>query len=645
MEPLWTPSRERVRSAKLTDFSERFAPDATDFSTLHRWSVDEREAFWSAVWDHAGVVGDRGTRLSVDRDAMPGARFFPDATLNYAENLLRGRGAGPAIVAVAEDAPDRVVSWDELLHGVAAVAAALRADGVHPGDRVVACLPNLAETVIVFLGAAAIGATFSTASPDFGVQGVLDRFGQIQPAVMVVTDGYRYGGRAFSVLDRAASVRAGLPTLRRTVLVPNVDAGSALEGATRWSDWIGPHLGAPFEPVALPFDSPIYVLYSSGTTGIPKCIVHRAGGVLLKHLAEQQLQCDVRRGDRVLFFTTAGWMMWNWLVGALACEATIVLVDGSPFFPDARRLFDIVDEHEVTLLGVGAKFLDALRKDGARPVMTHDLASLRTLCSTGSPLVAEGFEYVYNSVKPDVHLASISGGTDLCGCLVMGVPTLPVYAGEIQGPALGVAADVYTDDATRAEAGETGELVALAPFPSMPLGFGDDPDGARYHAAYFERFPGVWAHGDFAARTAHDGFVITGRSDATLNPGGVRIGTAEIYRAVEALPEVHEALAIGQPWDDDVRVVLFVRLAPDVVLDERLVSQIRAEVRERCSPRHVPARVLAVDDLPRTRSNKLAELAVADVVAGRSVRSTESLVNPEALGAIAALKDQGLLGR
>ena len=643
--PLWTPSPERVVAARLTEFTRRFAPRAASFEALHRWSVDAREEFWSAVWEYAGVIGDRGASTSSDRDAMPGARFFPDATLNYTRHLLRRDDVAPAIIAVAEDAPDRTLSWAELQREVAAASAALRADGVQPGNCVVACLPNLVETVVVFLAAAAVGATFSSASPDFGVQGVLDRFGQIEPTVLVVTDGYRYGGKAFPVLDKAASVHAALPTLRRSVLVANLDPDVELEGARRWDDWVGPHRGSPLAPVELPFDHPLYVLYSSGTTGVPKCIVHRAGGVLLKHLAEQQLQCDVRVDDRVLFFTTAGWMMWNWLVGALASRAAIVLVDGSPFFPDANRLFDVADEYEVTLLGVGAKFLDALRKAGARPNTTHDLASVRTICSTGSPLVAEGFEYVHEAIKADVHLASISGGTDLCGCLVMGVPTLPVFAGEIQGPALGVAADVFTEAGAPAAVGETGELVVTAPFPSMPLGFGNDPSGIRFRAAYFDRFPGTWAHGDFAARTAHGGFVISGRSDATLNPGGIRIGTAEIYRAVEALPEVLEALAVGQPWDDDVRVVLFVRVAPSTTLDERLVSQIQAEVRARCSPRHVPAVVLALDDLPRTRSNKLAELAVADVVAGRQVRSTEALANPEALAAIEVLKNGGLLSR
>jgi acetoacetyl-CoA synthetase len=632
MQPLWTPSSDRIRSARLTEFRDRFAPKCTSFDALHRWSITEREEFWSSVWDYGEVIGMRGDRASIDRDAMPGARFFPDASLNYAENLLRRDDEMLAVIGIAEGVPDRVLSWRELRSEVARVAAALRAEGVEPGDRVVAWLPHIPETVVGFLAAASLGATFSSCSPDFGAQGVLDRFGQIEPVVLLAADGYRYGGKSFDRRGELAVIQRELSTVRRTVLVANLDADASAADTTRYEDWIRPY-SATTETAfaALPFDHPLYVLYSSGTTGVPKCIVHRAGGVLLKHLAEHQLQCDIRADDRVLYFTTAGWMMWNWLVSALASRATIVLVDGSPFQPDSSRLFEAVERYDVTLLGVGAKFIDALRKEGARPRERHDLASLRTVCSTGSPLVAEGFEYVYAAVASDVHLASISGGTDLCGCLVMGDPTRPVFAGELQGPALGVAAGVYTDDGESAAVGETGELVATAPFPSMPLRFGNDPDGSRYRAAYFERFEGVWAHGDFARRTDNGGFVITGRSDATLNPGGVRIGTAEIYRAVEALAEVAEALAIGQSWDGDVRVVLFVRLVGDAVLDADLESRIRAEVKQRCTPRHVPARIVAVVDLPRTRSGKLAEMAVADVVAGRPVRNTEALANAESL--------------
>jgi acetoacetyl-CoA synthetase len=657
--PLWVPSADRIDAARLTEFRRRYAPAATDFDALHRWSVERREEFWAAVWDFAEVIGHRGERGSEHRDAMPGARFFPDSKLNYARNLLRGRDGSPAVITCGEGVDDRVLTWRDLRREVGRVAAALRADDVSEGDCVVAWLPNIAETVVVFLAAASIGATFSSCSPDFGPQGVLDRFGQVDPVVLVAADGYRYGGKPFDTRDRLAEVQHALPTLRRTVLVANLHDGAEVDGTTPWLEWLEPHADASLEFAEVPFDHPIYVLFSSGTTGVPKCIVHRAGGVLLKHFAEHQLQCDIRAGDRVLFFTTAGWMMWNWLVGALASSSTIVLVDGSPFHPNSRRLFDLCDRHDVTLLGVGAKFIDSLRNEGATPRETNALSFVRTICSTGSPLVAEGFEYVYDAIKSDVHLASISGGTDLCGCLVMGDPTRPVAAGEIQGPALGVAADVFGDDGTSAPVGVTGELVATAPFPSMPLRFGNDPDGARYRAAYFERFPDTWAHGDFACRTESGGFVITGRSDATLNPGGVRIGTAEIYRAVEALPEVVEALAIGQPWQGDVRVVLFVRLAdadgdlardPDrdtemdrghpCELSAELETRIRNEVRTRCSPRHVPARIVAVADLPRTRSGKLAELAVADVVAGRMVRNTEALANAQSL---ALFKDLAVL--
>ncbi len=642
--PLWTPSPKRIADTQLSAFMARYAPHAREFADLHAWSVEHREEFWAAVWDFGDVVGVRGDRTSIDRDAMPGARFFPDASLNYAANVLRAERHGPAIVEVAEDRADRVTTWEQLRSQVGAVAAALRADGAGPNTRVVAWMPNVAETVVTFLAAASVGATFSSCSPDFGVQGVLDRFAQIDPVVLVAADGYRYGGKTFDRRAELAEVVAGLPSLRRTVVVATLaaDADADLAGTTAWADWVAGDAEPEFAPTPLPFDQPIFTLFSSGTTGVPKCIVHRAGGVLLKHLAEHRLQCDLRPGDRAMYFTTTGWMMWNWLVGALVSGVTIVLTEGSPFHPDPLRLFAVAERHGVDLLGVGAKFLDALRKEAVRPQDHHDLTNIRTVCSTGSPLVAEGFDYVYSAISSDVHLASISGGTDLCGCLVMGNPTAPVYAGQIQAPALGVDVAVAGDDGAPVPVGTTGELVVRAPFPSMPLEFGNDPDGSRYRGAYFERFAGQWAHGDFALTTPEGGFVITGRSDATLNPGGVRIGTAEIYRAVESLPGVLEALAIGQPWANDVRVVLFVRLAGGAVLDDALEAEIRAAVRTRCSPRHVPARIVAVADLPRTRSGKLAELAVADVVAGRPVRNTEALANAESLEAfkkIAALAE------
>jgi acetoacetyl-CoA synthetase len=643
---LWTPDPARVGSTRMRAFAD--AAGAKDYDDLHRWSVEEPDAFWSLVWDECGMAGERGQRVLQPASFMPEVRFFPDAQISVVENLLRGPSPEPAVIALDERGNRRVRTWGQLREDAAAVAAALRDAGVVAGDRVAVWLPNGVEALVTMLGAASIGAVFSSSSPDFGTQGVLDRFGQIRPKVLVASQGYTYGGKAFDCLPRLAEIRAGLPSLVRTVVVN--DGGPVPDGTLGWDEFLASGREAPVAPVRFGFDHPWYVLYSSGTTGVPKCIVHRTGGVLLQHLKEHQLLCDIRPGDRVLYFTTTGWMMWNWLVSVLASGATAVLYDGSPFHPSPTVLFDIADREAVTLLGVSARFVDALRKAGAEPARTHRLDKLRTLCSTGSPLSIDGFAYVYDSVKRDLHLASISGGTDLCACFVGGDPTSPVFSGEIQRPALGMAIDVFDEEggSQRGEVGVPGELVCTQPFPSMPLGFWADgtdgvPDparpGDRYVAAYFERFrathpEGVWAHGDFASWTAHGGMVIHGHSDATLNPGGVRIGTAEIYRVVEQLPAVAESLVFAQQWDGDVRVVLLVRMQDGHELDDALVADIKARIRAATTPRHVPAVVAAVDDLPRTRSNKLVELAVADAVNGRPVRNTEALANPEAIEAI-----------
>jgi acetoacetyl-CoA synthetase len=639
---LWTPSRERVQGTAMAQFrswvSEQLGrPDLTA-EALHAWSTAEPGRFWQFVWQFCNVVGDPGdpSRAFVPGNTMHESRILPDARLNLAENLLRRSGSTRAMVFAREDGVRRVLSWDEVRTQVAAVAASLRDAGVGEGDRVAAWMPNSPETAIAMLATNSIGAVFTSTSPDFGVAGVLDRFGQVEPTVLIAADGYVYGGKRHDRLARLAEVVAGLPTVRATVVVgelvdrPDI---SGIKDARLWSDEVSAHRGAELSFARLPFDAPGFVLYSSGTTGKPKCIVHRSGGVLLKHLVEHRLHSDIRPDDRVFYFTTCGWMMWNWLISALAQDATLVLYDGSPLFPGPEVLFDLTDELDLTFFGTSAKFLDAVHKAGVVPAKTHHLTSLRTIASTGSPLSAEGFGYVYESVKPDVHLASISGGTDIVGCFVMGDPTRPVYAGEIQGPALGMAVDVWDDSgkSLHDRPGERGELVCTAPFPSMPLGFWGDADGSRYQAAYFEKFPGIWAHGDFASWTEHDGLIIHGRSDATLNAGGVRIGTAEIYRQVERLDEVAESLAIGQPWDDDTRIVLFVRMTPGHKLDDAIRDRIKRLLRENCSPRHVPARIIEVGDLPRTRSGKLAELAVADVVAGREVRNREALANPEVL--------------
>lgn len=624
----------------MAAFQRRIAashPRITDTRSLHSWSVDDPEGFWRSVWAFAGVVGDAGaTAFEPGDGSVRWARFFPDSSVNLAENLLAAReGAGDvAIIAHTEAGDRREMSWHELRAEVAAFAAGLVAEGVQAGDRVAAYMPNVVETVVAFLAANAIGAIFTSTSSDFGVAGVVDRFGQTEPVVLVAAAGYRYADTHHDCLGRVEEIAAQLPSVRRTVLVAGDSATSRPSlgpNVVAWDEFCAPHRAAKLQFRRAPGDQPAYILYSSGTTGKPKCITHRSLGVLLMHLKEHQLHCDVRAGDRVLYFTTCGWMMWNWLVGALGSGATIVLYDGSPFHPSPAVLFDIVERDGVTLLGVSAKFIDAAYKAGLAPSDTHDLASLRTICSTGSPLGVDGFRWVYDSVRPDVHLASISGGTDLCGCFVAGDPTRPVHAGEIQGPALGMAVAVFDAEGREiVEPGVKGELVCTRPFPSVPLGFWGD-DGDRFTSAYFARFPGVWAHGDFASWTPSGGMVIHGRSDATLNAGGVRIGTAEIYSQVEGFTEVAEAVAIGQEWDGDTRIVLFVRMAPGHRLDGELVERIRRRLRTEASARHVPARIVEVTDVPRTRSNKISELAVADVVNGRAVRNTEALANPESL--------------
>jgi acetoacetyl-CoA synthetase len=626
-ELLWTPSPERVDSSRMARFAGRLGCDG--YPELHRLSLEDPERFWSALWDECGLVGERGDRV-LDRGAsMRRSQLFPDASLSVVEHVLRHTGPSPAIIASTEDGGTRTISWDDLGVEVGAMAAALAAEGVGEGDRVAAWLPNGIEAVVAMLGAAALGAVFSSTSPDFGAAGVLDRFGQIEPAVLLAVNGYDYGGRRFDRRDVRAEIEAGLPTLRRTVVLGD-----------DWDAFLAPHRGTPAPLTRRSFHHPWCVLYSSGTTGTPKCIVHATGRVLLQHAKEHQLHSDLSAGDRLLYVTTCGWMMWNWLVSALASGVTIVAVDGNVVHPGPGRLWDLVDGLGVDVLGVGAKYLDSLANLGYSPAEHHDLGSLRALASTGSPLSPERFAWVYEHVKGDLHLASISGGTDLCGCFVLGDPTSPVRAGEIQRPGLGMAVDVWTEDGHPAPTGQRGELVCTEPFPSQPLGFWGDPDGSRYRAAYFERFgDDVWHHGDFASGSEHGGMVIHGRSDTTLNPGGVRIGTAEIYRAVEGIDGIAESLVFGEEVVDgdgglDVRIVLLVVLAEGVALDDELRARIADVVRFSCSPRHVPRRIVSVDDLPRTRSGKLVELAVADAVNGREVRNTEALADPDVLWAV-----------
>jgi acetoacetyl-CoA synthetase len=631
--PLWKPNPATVGDTRMAQFIQAMGQGR--YADTWQWSIDRPEEFWTQVWRFCGAVGERGEVVLADAEKMPGARWFPQARLNYAENLLKERDAGEALVFWGEDKVKRRLSRAELYAEVARFQAFLVTQGVGKGDRVAGYLPNLPETLIAMLAATALGAIWSSASPDFGVQGVLDRFGQIEPKVLICVDGYWYNGKPVDCLAKNAEIVAQMPLLVKTVVVPYLNAAPAIAGianAVCWSDLPAADGDVLIERVA--FEHPLFIMFSSGTTGVPKCIVHCHGGVLLQHLKEHVLHSDVRPGDRLFYFTTCGWMMWNWLVSGLAAGATLLLYDGSPFASRGTVLFDYAAAEKMTHFGTSAKFIDAAAKLGLTPGQTHDLSALRAMFSTGSPLSPEGFDWVYREVKQDLLLASISGGTDIVSCFVLGNPVLPVYRGEIQCRGLGMAVDVFDDDG-RPVRGEKGELVCTRPFPVMPVGFWNDADGAKYRAAYFERFDNIWCHGDFSELTAHDGMIIYGRSDATLNPGGVRIGTAEIYRQVEQLPEILESLVIGQDWPpgkyDDVRVVLFVKLQEGLTLDTGLVERVKQQIRANTTPRHVPAKVVQVQDIPRTKSGKIVELAVRNVVHERPVKNVEALANPEAL--------------
>jgi len=626
MRPLWTPSPERAAASELARFM-RLAGKPT-YEELHRWSVEAPGEFWELVWRFGQVRGEPGLRRVINPERMPGAKWFPEAKLNYAENMLRERDASDAIVFWGEDRIKRRINHFNLYQLVSRISQALADAGVRKGDRVAGYLPNVPEAAAALLATASLGAVWSSCSPDFGVQGVLDRFGQIEPKILFCADGYLYGGKEFDSQEKASQVLEKLPSVEECVVVDYL--GAPATAGTSLYDFLEPFDPAEIRFEQVEFDHPLYILYSSGTTGVPKCIVHGTGGVLLQHLKEHRLHSDVKPGDRLFYFTTLGWMMWNWLVSGLASGATLLLYDGSPAVAQSRVLFDLADAEGMTHFGTSAKFIDAIAKAGLKPKETHRLAKLRTILSTGSPLAPEGFDYVYANVKEDVCLSSISGGTDIVSCFVLGNPMGPVWRGEIQAKGLGLAVEVF-DDNGKSLKQQKGELVCTRPFPSMPIGFWNDPDGAKYRAAYFEKYPGVWRHGDWCEETEHGGIVIYGRSDAVLNPGGVRIGTAEIYRQVESLDEVAESLVIGQDWQTDVRVVLFVKLKEGATLDDSLAARIKKRIRDNTTPRHVPAKILQVGDIPRTKSGKIVELAVRDVVHGRAVKNLEALANPEAL--------------
>ena len=634
---LWAPSPERIEGANLSRFMrfvhERFGAELPDYEALYDYSNAHPDRFWTALWEFCGIRAGGELEPAYEHfEAMPGCRFFPRAQLNFAQNLLRYRDERLAIIARGEDGSTREISYAQLAEQVRRVRAALHAAGVGPGDRVAGFVPNRPEAVIAMLAAASLGAIWSSCSPDFGINGVLDRFGQIEPKVLFTADGYFYGGKRFDCLDKVAGILAQLPSVRHVVVFPYAGTDrdlASVPNAIRWEDF-APETSEPLSFHPGPFDRPQYILYSSGTTGVPKCIVHGQGGTLIQHLKELVLHTDLRREDRIFYYTTCGWMMWNWLVSSLAVGATMVLFDGSPFHPGPGSLFDLVDELGISVFGTSAKWIAAADKAGVRPRETHKLGKLRTILSTGSPLAPESYDYVYREIKPDVLLASISGGTDIVSCFALGNPILPVYRGELQCRGLGMKVEILDDDGKPVR-GVPGELACTQPFPSMPVGFWNDADGSKYKSAYFEKVENVWCHGDLALLTEHDGIVILGRSDATLNPGGVRIGTAEIYRQVEKLPEVLESICIAQDWDSDVRVVLFVRLREGHELDEAMAGRIRKVIRDNTTPRHVPAKILAVPDIPRTISGKIVELAVRHVVHGRPVKNTDALANPQAL--------------
>ena len=646
-QPLWTPDPEIVAKSRLIRFRDHInASEGTElesYADMLRYSVTHLDGFWNAVWDFCGVTAsEKGNRVQDNPGKMPGTMFFPDAHLNFAENLLRRRDDSECIVFRGEDKVRSRMSWAELYDEVARAATYFKSIGLKQGDRVVAMMPNMPETIVAMLAATSLGAIWSSCSPDFGINGVTDRFGQIDPRVLIVADGYYYNGKTIDITEKVGQIIAELASLNKVLVVPYAGDGTAIakssDKVVLWRTALGDALGGDIDFLQVPFNSPLYILFSSGTTGVPKCIVHSVGGALIQHLKEHQLTSGLEPGERLFYFSTCGWMMWNWLAGALASECVLMLYDGSPFYPDVSALFEYAETESWSVFGTSAKYIDAVKKSGYRPMDHHNLESIRLICSTGSPLVPESFQFVHDAIKQDVHLASMSGGTDLCGCFVGADSTSPVWSGEIQAPSLGMAVEIWDDDGKPMNLGK-GELVCTAPFPSMPLNFWNDTDGSKYHDAYFARYDNIWCQGDFAEWTDHGGILIHGRSDATLNPGGVRIGTAEIYAQVEQMSEITEALAIGQSWDNDTRIVLFVILTEGVVLDDDLAARIKRNIFTGASPRHVPARIIAVADIPRTKSGKITEIAVRDIVHGRKIKNREALANPEALDLFIDLPD------
>ena len=638
--PLWTPSQQAVENAQMFKFmkylEDKYQTTLTNYPEFHKWSVDNAEAFWSEFWDFANIIGDKGARVMADKDQIAKTKFFPDAALNYAENMLKRRDDAPALIFKTEQGEERIDSFADMYAAVSKLQQAMRAEGIEKGDRVAAYLPNMPETIYVALAAASLGAIFSSASPDFGVAGVTDRFGQTEPKLLFTVDHYYYSGKTLDQRAKLKDIIPALSSVKKTIVIPYVQDDqdtSDLPNTVRLEEFLAPFDAQDIEFERVEFNHPLYIMFSSGTTGAPKCIVHGHGGTLLQHVKEHRMHCDVKKDDRVFYFTTCGWMMWNWLITGLAVEATLLLFDGSPFHEEGHILWDFTTRHKCNLFGTSAKYIEALKTYNIYPNQKYDLSDLRMITSTGSPLVHEGFDFVYDHIKEDVHLASIYGGTDIISAAFgLGNPISPVYRGELQGSGLGVDVQIFNDEGQpMAEGAGAGELVCINAHPSMPVGFWHDPEGKKYHNAYFAEYDNVWHHGDWVEKTYNHGLIVHGRSDATLNPGGVRIGTAEIYRQVEKIEAVAESICVGQDWQGDVRVILFVVMKDGYALDENLIKEIRTQIRVGASPRHMPAKVIAVKDIPRTRSGKITELAVRDIMHGRKVKNVEALANPEAL--------------
>ncbi len=642
MTILWQPSEYQIQQTNLTAYLKTVQAQSglrlDSYNELHRWSIENPSSFWDSIWKYCDVTADKkGEIIYEPGERFIDAKFFPRARINYTENLLRKNDETDAIIFLSESGYTSRTSRSDLYSQVSRLSRAFVKHGIKPEDRIAACMPNLPETIIGALSSAAIGATFSSCSPDFGEQGILDRFLQIEPKIFICCDGYFYNGKPIDIRDKIARVVSRLPSLEKVIIVPYLSKVlkkeldvSSIKHTCTWDDSMADQGDTEIPYHYSSFNHPLYIMFSSGTTGLPKCIVHGAGGTLLQHMKEHQLHCDIKPGDKVFYYTTCGWMMWNWLVSVLASKATIMLFDGAPFHPGGNVLWDYASSEEITFFGTSAKYIQSMEKQDAKPIITHDLSSLKTIASTGSPLMPENFDFVYNNIKKDVCLSSISGGTDIISCFVLGNPNGPVRRGEIQTAGLGMAIEIWNEEG-QSVTGEKGELVCKQPMPCMPVKFWNDEDQQRYLDAYFSRFSDVWAHGDFAEQTVDGGYIIYGRSDATLNPGGVRIGTAEIYRQVEQFEEVIESVAVGQEWEGDTRILLFIVLKTGHELNEALTDKIKKQIRDGTSPRHVPAKIYQVPDIPRTRSGKITELAIRDVIHGREIKNSEALANPESL--------------